>query len=123
MKKSLTIYTLLFAFFAFSFNTQASFPVKKNKEIVEVIKDNKVEKKEVTTYAAAASSGKSQVTALLLSLFLGGLGVDRFYLGYTLLGVLKLITLGGLGIWALIDLILIITGDLKPKNGSYSKTF
>ncbi|SHN09978.1 TM2 domain-containing protein [Polaribacter sp. KT 15] len=122
MKKSLTIYTLLFAFFAFSFNTHASFPVKKTKKIVEVIKDNKVEKKEVTTYAAAANSGKSQVTALLLSLFLGGLGVDRFYLGYTLLGVLKLITLGGFGIWYIIDLILIITGDLQPKNGSYSKT-
>lgn len=87
-----------------------------------MIKDNKVEKKEVTTYAAAANSGKSQVTALLLSLFLGGLGVDRFYLGYTLLGVLKLITLGGFGIWYIIDLILIITGDLQPKNGSYSKT-
>jgi TM2 domain-containing membrane protein YozV len=122
MKKSLTIYTLLFAFFAFSFNTQASFPVKKNKEIIEVLKDNKIEKKEVTSFAAVTSSGKSQVVALILSIFLGGLGIDRFYLGYTLLGVLKLITLGGFGIWYIIDLILIITGDLQPKNGSYSKT-
>ncbi|AUC84434.1 TM2 domain-containing protein [Polaribacter sp. ALD11] len=122
MKKSLTIYTLLFAFFAFSFNTHASFPVKKNKEIVEVLKDNKVEKKEVTSFASVANSGKSQVTALLLSIFLGGLGIDRFYLGYNLLGVLKLITLGGFGIWYIIDLIMIITGDLQPKNGSYSKT-
>ncbi|MDX6746083.1 TM2 domain-containing protein [Polaribacter sp. PL03] len=122
MKKSLTIYTLLFAFFAFSFNTQASFPVKKNKEIVEVIKDNKIEKKEVTSFAAVASSGKSQVVALVLSVFLGGLGIDRFYLGYNLLGVLKLITLGGFGIWYIIDIILIVTGDLQPKNGSYSKT-
>ncbi|TXD49105.1 TM2 domain-containing protein [Polaribacter sp. IC073] len=122
MKKSLSIYTLLFAFFAFSFNTQASFPVKKNTEVVEVIKDNKVEQKEVTSFAAVASSGKSQVTALLLSIFLGGLGIDRFYLGYNLLGFLKLITLGGFGIWYIIDLIMIVTGDLQPKNGSYSKT-
>ena len=122
MKKSLTIYTLLFAFFAFSFNTQASFPVKKNKEIVEVIVDNKVEKKETTSFTAVTSSGKSQVVALLLSIFLGGLGIDRFYLGYNLLGVLKLITLGGFGIWYLIDIILIVTGNLQPKRGSYSKT-
>ncbi|QNM86243.1 TM2 domain-containing protein [Polaribacter pectinis] len=122
MKKSLTIYTFLFAFLAFSFNSHASFPVKKKTEKVEVIKNNKVEKNEVTTFATVASSGKSQVTALLLSLFLGGLGVDRFYLGYTLLGVLKLITLGGFGIWYIIDLVMIITGDLQPKNGSYSKT-
>ena len=122
MKKSLSIYTLLFAFFAFSFNTQASFPVKKNKEIVEVIEAGKVEKKEVTNFAAVASTGKSQVVALILSVLLGGIGVDRFYLGYTVLGILKLITLGGFGIWYLIDIILIATGALQPKNGSYSKT-
>jgi TM2 domain-containing membrane protein YozV len=45
------------------------------------------------------------------------LGIDRFYLGYTGLGVLKLITFGGCGIWALIDLIRIATGDLKDANG------
>ena len=68
------------------------------------------------------SSGKSQVIALILVLCLGSLGIHRFYLGYTWQGVVQLLTLGGCGIWALIDLIRIITGDLQPKNGKYDKT-
>jgi TM2 domain-containing membrane protein YozV len=71
---------------------------------------------------APEGGGKSQVAALLLCIFLGGLGIHRFYLGYTWQGVVQLLTAGGLGIWWLIDLIRIITGDLKPKNGEYSKT-
>jgi hypothetical protein len=122
MKKSLTIYTLLFAFLAFSFNTNASFPVKKKTETIEVINGDKIEKSEVTTFSSLASSGKSQVTALILAILIGGLGIHRFYLGYTWQGVVQLLTLGGLGIWSLIDLIRIITGDLQPKDGSYSKT-
>lgn len=47
---------------------------------------------------------KSPITTLILSLFLGGLGVDRFYIGDVGLGILKLLTLGGLGFWALADL-------------------
>ena len=72
--------------------------------------------------AAPASSGKSQVTALILALLIGGLGIHRFYLGYTWQGIVQLLTFGGCGIWSLIDLIRIITGDLKPKVGSYTKT-
>ena len=53
---------------------------------------------------------KSKVVALILSIFLGELGIDRFYLGY--------IGTGGFGIWWLIDLIMIATGKLKPKDGS-----
>jgi len=62
-------------------------------------------------------SDKNYVTALLLSLFLGGLGIDRFYLGYAGLGILKLLTVGGCGIWALIDLILIAVRKVKDADG------
>lgn len=61
---------------------------------------------------------KSKVVALILSIFLGELGIDRFYLGYIGTGILKLITCGGFGIWWLIDLIMIATDKLKPKDGS-----
>jgi TM2 domain-containing membrane protein YozV len=64
-----------------------------------------------------AGQQRDWLVAVLLSLFVGGLGVDRFYLGYTGLGIAKLLTLGGCGIWALIDLILIIMGKLKDADG------
>ena len=60
---------------------------------------------------------KSKMVALLLSIFLGELGIDRFYLGYIGLGILKLLTGGGLGIWWLVDLILIANGKMKTKDG------
>lgn len=61
---------------------------------------------------------KSKTTALILSIFLGGLGVDRFYLGYTGLGILKLLTGGVFGIMSLVDIIMIATGSLRPADGS-----
>jgi TM2 domain-containing membrane protein YozV len=61
---------------------------------------------------------KSFSTAVLLSLFLGYLGIDRFYLGYTGLGVAKLLTVGGCGIWSLIDLILIATRKVPAADGT-----
>lgn len=73
-------------------------------------------------HKAPAGGGKSQIIALLLVLLVGGLGIHRFYLGYTWQGVVQLLTGGGCGVWALIDLIRIITGDLQPKDGSYDKT-
>jgi TM2 domain-containing membrane protein YozV len=56
-----------------------------------------------------------------LSLFLGCYGVDRFYLGKVGTGLLKLFTLGGCGLWALIDFILIATNQMKDVNGNSLK--
>jgi hypothetical protein len=70
-------------------------------------------------YHAASNSCKSWIAALLLCFFLGGLGIHRFYLGYTWQGVVQLLTGGGCGIWALIDFIRIIMKTLPPKDGSY----
>jgi len=63
------------------------------------------------------STGKPFTTTLILSIFLGGLGIDRFYLGYTLLGILKLITGGFFGIWWLIDIVLIATRKMTDSDG------
>lgn len=60
---------------------------------------------------------KSFVATWLLSWLLGGLGIDRFYLGKIGTGILKLITFGGFGLWYLIDLILTLAGAQKDKSG------
>lgn len=73
----------------------------------------------------AATSDKSYVVAWLLSLLLGTFGIDRFYLGRIGTGILKLITLGGFGIWTLVDWICITLGVVRDKQGrvlnGYSK--
>lgn len=65
----------------------------------------------------APGEGKDWLTALLLCFFLGVFGVHRFYTGHIGLGVVQLLTLGGCGIWALIDFILIIVGNFKDADG------
>ena len=62
-------------------------------------------------------SEKGFVPTLLLALFLGGLGAHRFFVGKIGTGILQLLTMGGLGIWALIDTIIIIVGSFKDKQG------
>lgn len=62
-------------------------------------------------------SPKSFVAALLLCLFFGGLSIHRFYVGKIGTGILQIITLGGLGIWLLVDLIMIIVGKFTDSEG------
>lgn len=66
-------------------------------------------------------SDKEWLVTLLLSLFLGTLGVHRFYVGKIGTGILQLITLGGCGVWTIIDIIMIITGKFKDKDGNEIK--
>jgi hypothetical protein len=118
MKIKLFLMALMLTFGALSIS-YASFPVQRTTtNNVTVVENNEDE----LSSPAAAAEGKSQLIALILVALIGGLGIHRFYLGYTWQGIVQLLTLGGCGIWALIDLIRIITGDLQPKDGSYAKT-
>jgi TM2 domain-containing membrane protein YozV len=62
-------------------------------------------------------SERKFVPALLLLLFLGGFGAHRFYVGKIGTGILFMFTLGGMGIWALVDLITLITGSFTDIDG------
>lgn len=68
-------------------------------------------------YGYVQQSNKSFLVTWLLSLLVGVFGVDRFYLGKIGTGILKLVTLGGFGIWALVDLILVLTNKTRDKQG------
>ena len=61
---------------------------------------------------------KRILPALLLCLLLGPFGVHRFYVGKVGTGLLQLVTLGGLGVWAVIDFVLIVVGSFRDKSGN-----
>ncbi len=119
MKLFLSLIALLFVSINVSY---ASFPVQRATTNNVTVVEEASSTSEMSSPAAAAGS-KSQVVALLLCFFVGIIGIHRFYLGYIWQGIVQVLTLGGLGIWTLIDFIRIITGDLQPKDGSYDKTF
>ncbi|OQV11804.1 putative TM2 domain-containing protein 3 [Hypsibius exemplaris] len=64
------------------------------------------------------SSGYRWSTAMLLSVTVGGFGGDRFYLGHWKEGVGKLFSFGGLGVWTIMDILLIGIGYIRPEDGS-----
>jgi TM2 domain-containing membrane protein YozV len=79
--------------------------------------ENAMTMQAVMNEGQVAASEKGFVPAVLLCLLLGGLGVHRFYVGKVGTGILQLLTLGGLGIWALVDLIMIVTGSFRDAEG------
>lgn len=90
--------------------------VKKAVKQIEAKEAQKPVKKNENTLKEKANGGglddNEMLIAALLCIFLGGLGIHRFYLGYTTIGIIQLLTGGGCGIWVIIDLIRILTGDL-----------
>ena len=69
--------------------------------------------KPMFTATGEPASAKSRMVAALLCFFLGGLGIHRFYVGKVGTGILMIITLGGLGVWILIDFIMILVGSFR----------
>lgn len=106
--KTMKNYLFILGFLLVSSSALAGYPVNKSSI------DGEINIEEVITSVSAVASGKTQVATLLLCLFLGGIGIHRFYLGDTWQGIVQLLTFGVFGIWTLIDFILICTGDLGP---------
>lgn len=82
---------------------------------INLVRDKLLSVDENKFHMLTAQSLKNPTVAWILAFFLGGLGIGRFYIGDVLLGILKLITGGGLGIWWFIDLF-IITGSARQRN-------
>ena len=64
-----------------------------------------------------APAPRKYMTVGLFAIFLGTFGVDRFYLGKTGSAIAKLLTCGGCGVWALVDVILLLTGSTRDAQG------
>ena len=113
----LTIFAIVLGTLGVSY---ASFPVQTAQETSETVVSE--DSNEDLSSPAAADSTKNKWIALGLAavLFLTGIGgLHRFYMGQIGIGVAQLLTFGGCGIWAIIDIIRILTDDLQPKGGTW----
>lgn len=68
-------------------------------------------------------SPKSRLVAAILAWYLGVFGVHRFYAGRIVSGIFMILTFGGLGIWALIDAIVVLCGEFKDSDGLKIRTW
>ncbi len=71
----------------------------------------------LVSQSAASPNGRHFLAVFFLSFMWGTFGVDRFYLGKVGTGIIKLLTLGGLGVWTIVDLALIMSGAMRDKQG------
>ena len=93
------------------------------KKLSELLKDWLLTQEEYDSQKEKLLKQNSQsqnqwIVVLLLAFFLGFIGAHRFYVGKNGSGILMILTVGGIGLWVLYDLIIIITGNFKTKEGS-----
>ena len=93
------------------------------KKLNDLLKDRVITQEEFNSQkekllnSSTTTSTTDWLNLFLLTFFVGVLGVHRFYVGKIGTGFLMLLTLGGLGVWFLVDLILVVTGQFTNKDG------
>lgn len=97
--------------FGFDDNTHVSFCPMCGQAVNKSVYTNNNDNKDIS------EERKDWLTTLLLCIFVGQIGIHRFYTGHIATGIVFIFTIGGCGIWWLIDLIRIATGDFKDANG------
>jgi hypothetical protein len=96
---------------------KGAFDPKEGLDVDFDIIDGKAKDIFVVQGAISSKGGKSFIVTLLLAIFLGPLGMHRFYTGHVGIGIIQLLTGGGCGIWFIIDIIMIVTGSYTDVQG------